>query len=360
MSSDWEALLVSRFGRQHVENCFADTNFAPVAAEFGFGLFVIRNAMSSERADNIQEELHTSIEEIGKKKGLRSIQAKAQSRTLYYNTIQVVSGICMCKYNYATTAKHPLLKVKEVPALDKATSWLKKKCRAPPEQMFNEIVANEYSRNQNEAIGWHTDKNSLLANCTDILSLSLGASGVFCYQPDSRSEHFEKFQLCSLTLKEGEKRKQMINAGLRGFVPVFSGDILLMSGTFQEYLVHKTLRFKTEEKSVLAKYPGSNASSKFLLRSALSSGLRFDRACITWRLIKYHKSDCPEMPSFPLPSMVGSSARQVDLVVDLGQTQNVRHKRLKSDSAQAQDVRQNLDSDTVIRCVRGSVRIFTC
>ena len=131
-----------------------------------------------------------------------------------------------------------------------------------------------------------------------------------------------------------------------------------MSGTFQEYLVHKTLRFKTEEKSVLAKYPGSNASSKFLLRSALSSGLRFDRACITWRLIKYHKSDCPEMPSFPLPSMVGSSARQVDLVVDLGQTQNVRHKRLKSDSAQAQDVRQNLDSDTVIRSVRGSVGIL--
>ena len=120
-----------------------------------------------------------------------------------------------------------------------------------------------------------------------------------------------------------------------------------MSGTFQEYLVHKTLHFQTEKLSVLAKYPGSNASSKLLLQSALSSGLLFDRACITWRLIKHHKSDCPELPSFPLPSMLGSSARQMDPVV----VQNFRHKRLKS--------RQNLNSaaipDTVIRSVRGSV-----
>ena len=54
----------------------------------------------------------------------------------------------------------------------------------------------------------------------------------------------------------------MMKAGLHGFVPFFSGDILLMTGTFQEFLVHKTLRFKTEEENVPVKYPGSNKRLK--------------------------------------------------------------------------------------------------
>jgi hypothetical protein len=321
MSSEWVSLLASAFGPDKMENCFAQTAFEPFAQNLGFGLFVIRAAMEPDMAQGIQEKLQSHMEKIGLETGVRKIQAKANRGIHYYNTMQVVTGHCTCKYDYATTAKHPLFRLKDVPPLQTATSWLKEKCKAPPAQMFNEIVANVYSRNRNEAISWHTDKNCLLRKTTDIVSLSMGAPGIFCYQPDTRSvDEFREFNIPRGG--EAQRRDAMINMGLRGLVPVFSGDILLMSGTFHEYLCHKTLRF-TEvavPEDLILKYPGSNANSKQLLPDVLSKNLHCDRACITWRLITNHYRQCPDgLPSGQLDAKV---------VADLVQSQNVCQKRL--------------------------------
>jgi alkylated DNA repair dioxygenase AlkB len=326
MSSEWVPLLASAFGPDSMENCFAQTPFEPFAKNLGFGLFVIRAAMVPDKAQRIQENLHIHMEKIGLETGVRAIQAKANRGIHYYNTMQVVTGHCTCKYEYETTAKHPLFHLKDVPPLETATSWLKDKCKAPPEQMFNEIVANDYSRNRNDAISWHTDKNCLLRKATDIVSLSMGAPGIFCYQPDTRSvDQFREFNISRGG--EAQRRDAMINKGLRGFVPVFSGDILLMSGTFQEYLCHKTLRFTevAAPEDLLLKYPGSNANSKRLLPDALSRNPKCDRACITWRLITNHNRLCPD----------GRPSGQPDakVVADLVQSQNVCQKRLIFDPA---------------------------
>ena len=221
MSSDWAPLLASAFGRPSMENCFEKTAFAPFAVKFGFDLFVIRGAMVPTMAQRIQEELHIFMEDIGSKKGVRAIQAKSDGGTHDYNTMQVVTGPCICKYNYATTAKHSLFYLNEVPPLHSATSWLKEKSKAPPGQMFNEIVANDYCRKRNQSIPWHTDKNCLLRKSTDIVSLSMGAPGIFCYQPDTQSpDKFQEFKICHPREKESQRREAMIKEGLRGFVPV--------------------------------------------------------------------------------------------------------------------------------------------
>ena len=330
MTSDWASLLASTFGPHRLENCFLNTAFAPFAEKFGFGLYVIRAAMLPTLAQGIQEELNVYIEDIALKRGICTIQAKSTEGTLCYNTIHAVAGHCMCKSKNANTASHPVFRLNEVPVLEIVTSWLHEMCQTPPEQMFTEIVANDYSYNLDQAMGWHTDKNCLLRKSTDIVSLSIGAPGIFCYQPDVRSAaQFLEFPFGT------ERRNTMIKAGLRGFVPLFSGDILLMSGTFQEYLCHKTLRFTTAAEDVSAKYPGSCDGSKKLLPVAVCRGLFRDRACITWRLITNHLPICPDGRPFGqyarmprLPSMVGSSVGQVASLVH---SQNVARKRLKFD-----------------------------
>ena len=56
--------------------------------------------------------------------------------------------------------------------------------------MFNEIVANEYSIAKDEQIKWHTDYNDLLAESTNVLSLSMGSAAVFCYKFNEKSDVF--------------------------------------------------------------------------------------------------------------------------------------------------------------------------
>ena len=56
--------------------------------------------------------------------------------------------------------------------------------------MFNEIVANEYSIAKDEQISWHADSNALLAESTNVMSLSMGSAAVFCYKLDEKSGFF--------------------------------------------------------------------------------------------------------------------------------------------------------------------------
>ena len=51
---------------------------------------------------------------------------------------------------------------------------------------FHQVVANSYSRARNQCIRAHTDQNDLLGETADILSLSLGAAGLFYCQPNDK------------------------------------------------------------------------------------------------------------------------------------------------------------------------------
>ena len=61
--------------------------------------------------------------------------------------------------------------------------WIHTAHNVPTQEHFDECVANVYSREHREYLPEHTDQNRLLGNTSDILSLTLGAAGVFYWKP---------------------------------------------------------------------------------------------------------------------------------------------------------------------------------
>jgi hypothetical protein len=122
---------------------------------------------------------------------------------------------------------------------------------------------------------------------------------------------------------------------LRGCVPLFSGDVLLMCGTFQECMQHKTLPFRPSGgacfeasrvpsivREVMEKYPGTSAEGFARLHQAVEQGLQADgedRGVLTFRRIAHHydgsgvSTRCPSLPApcapgAPSPCMSGASS----------------------------------------------------
>ena len=81
-----------------------------------------------------------------------------------------------------------MFKVHEVSPFQSVHDWVHESHNVPRQQHFDEVVANIYSRQQNQCIGSHTDQNPLLGAESDILSLSMGAAGVFFWHPHPGSE----------------------------------------------------------------------------------------------------------------------------------------------------------------------------
>ena len=105
--------------------------------------------------------------------------------------------------------------------------WLNAELSLPPEEEFNEYVANSYDRKLDESVQYHTDDNELLGRATDdnegyqVASLSLGAPGLYCWQPqakDSSSAYYNQFKISRKAKgkKKTDRLQQMIRAGLRG------------------------------------------------------------------------------------------------------------------------------------------------
>ena len=60
----------------------------------------------------------------------------------------------------------------------------------------------------NQAIPWHSDESALLSSNTDIVSVSLGCGGVFCYMPNEKemlSEFHPSLKLGGNGLSGGRK-----------------------------------------------------------------------------------------------------------------------------------------------------------
>lgn len=115
--------------------------------------------------------------------------------------------------------------------------WLHDFHNVPRQEYFDEIVANVYSRQTNQYIGSHSDQNELLGATSNILSLSMGAAGVFFWHPSPSGE------LRGWLAKEAPRHQTERDAGLWGCVPLLPGGLFLAAGTFQHELLHGSLNY---------------------------------------------------------------------------------------------------------------------
>ena len=158
----------------------------------------------------------------------------------------MTDDVCTCKYVYDGNVRNPIFKASEVPTNSNFVQSFYAKCNATSELHFHQIIGNRYARASNQSIHWHSDKSSLLSDNTDIVSVSLGSAGVFCYMPNER-EVSSIFTGVSSSGKWKNRRQTAIDRRLRGCVPLFAGDVLLMCGSFQECMQHKRCPFDRVE-----------------------------------------------------------------------------------------------------------------
>ncbi len=169
----------------------------------------------------------------------------------------------------------------DVPAVSDFLQSFYGKCNAESEHHFHQIVGNRYDKTMNQAIPWHSDESALLSSNTDIVSVSLGCGGVFCYMPKQKAPGF--YRSLQLGGQWHKRRQAAIDGHLRGCVPLFAGDVLLMCGSFQECMQHITLPFRSSGRAcaeavrvpsivgdVMAQYPGTTLKqwSKVYRRTA--------------------------------------------------------------------------------------------
>ena len=87
-----------------------------------------------------------------------------------------------------------------------------------------------------------------------IVSLTLGHPGVFCFAPFYGVESARKWYY-----KTEDIRKQCyVDERVRGCVDLWPGDLMLMCGTFQKHMAHKTLKISRIKSRMLQDFPAKN------------------------------------------------------------------------------------------------------
>ena len=184
----WHKPFVQKYGAEEVEDDFAGTPFGDKAAQIGFGLYIIRDCLPADHSADFHVQLKQAFLDVALGKGTRAVQVKGTK--LWYEALQVLLGKCICEYRYAASAKTKVRQASDVPVLGGLSKWLHNCHHCDDKHRFHQIVSNIYSFARDDSVPWHTDANKLLAQSTDVIALSLGASGIFCYQP--RPDHLCK------------------------------------------------------------------------------------------------------------------------------------------------------------------------
>ena len=289
------ANLRARYGHERVVDVFQGTGMEPKAWELNIGGYVVRGVLPSEKIAEWQKDLEDSLCRIANSHGTRAVELKGKS-VLWYRTIQCTIDLCNCKYDYEGTARNPVFKTVQVAPFKAVCDWLHDEHKVPRQEHFNEIVANIYSRPKNQSIGAHTDQNPLLGETSDILSLSMGAAGVFFWHPSQTG------QLRGWGKKELDRHAREREQGFHGCVPLLPGDLFLATGTFQKHLVHGALSYKDAANvyGVLSKWSTCSDARRVLesdeyLKYFDESVPQEDRSVMTFRRIVNHRHDCPEL-----------------------------------------------------------------
>ena len=226
----WLELLRATYGHG-VQDCFAGTEMHDRAQKLGFGLWLVPGAVGTDKLKTWSAQLHDCFDDIAETSGTRAIALKGNKR--WYDTIQCVAGSCTCKYDYEGTAQHKPYALKDIPCHNQITEWLHSAMQVPHEKQFNEIVCNRYLRNFDESIPWHSDvhNNRLLAPDAEVLALTVGSVGAFCWHYNEKDDFSVK------------ARQRAIDGKERGVLFLLPGDLLLTDGSFQKRFRHKTLEY---------------------------------------------------------------------------------------------------------------------
>ena len=179
------ANLRACYGADSVVDVFENTGMALKARDLNIGCYVVRGVLTSAQLAAWHQALEGSVAYIANTKGTRAVDLKGdRPGPPEYRTIQCTAGKCTCKYAYAATARHKLFKTFEVKPFSDVCDWLHKTHKVDRQEYFDEIVANIYDRGLNQCAGFHTDQNPLLGETSNILSVSMGAPGVFYWRPN--------------------------------------------------------------------------------------------------------------------------------------------------------------------------------
>ena len=214
----------------------------------------------------------------------------------YYRTVQGVVGECNCIYMYPGTQKHRPVHLDDgtdngsCGVLLDSISWLHDKLGIATQQggfrscQFNNVVASQYDYALGEYIPWHTDANELFGHNALIASVSLDSPGAFVFAPRMGTDFANRWYHKNLAIRK-EKQKQ---GGVRGVLPLFPGDVMIMCGTFQENMMHKTLPVSRITPSIFGDFPAVNPRLKDSLEELLAvmpSIRKRKRSVITFRRI---------------------------------------------------------------------------
>ena len=262
-----------------VIDVFQGTRLGEHAKKEGCGLWLMEEVVPVHIVHEWREGSETMFSEF-------RTRTRVGNRSEAYDSIQAVKKGCRCKYNYAGVGGHRLVELPDAmcEVLSRSLDWVHRVLGTGSGNRmgFNEVIANRY-KVWHQNIPWHTDANALLDLHPTIVSISLGpVPGVLCYAP----------------------RKGMGCAGDRGMVLLKPGDVLVMSGAFQQFFEHRTLKHEDIWKQpgvVLGDYAAVNefiwpSLVKFFTQVAegdavaQSAGIRH---VISLRNIVHHKVGCP-------------------------------------------------------------------
>ena len=297
MASSILAKLEACYGAERVVDVFANTGIALKARDLNIGCYVVRGVLTSAQLAAWHQALTTSLNHIADTVGSRAVDLKgSRPGPPVYRTIQCVAGKCNCKYAYAATSKHKVYKVSEVEPFSDVCNWLHGHHNVGHQNYFDEIVANLYSRAANQCAGYHTDQSELLGATSNIMSVSMGAAGVFYWRPSPEGE------LRGWNAKEAARHETQRKEGLWGCTPLMPGYLMLCSGTFQHHLYHGSLNYveAANVEEVARDYKLCPEALKVLNSKAYldyfnSRVPQLDRSVITFRKIENHYAACPAL-----------------------------------------------------------------
>ena len=198
--------------------------------ELGFGLWLFRRKIPVRH-------VHVWAAQCAEMFSGHGRAMKVGKRVGAYDTIQATIRNCTCKYDYPGVAAHQVVHLPN-PRCGVLTDMLNYMhgsldVGSGDNVEFNEVLANQY-KVFDQDISYHTDANDLLDKNPTIISISLGATGAFCYAPVGGTKFGQ--QWCHNETKTGTKltavRESQRNAGVKGIVPLGAGDILVMWGEF--------------------------------------------------------------------------------------------------------------------------------
>ena len=95
----------------------------------GYSLHVIRGAIPFPDARHKHSDLLASMAHVEINSGLKKVRVGAAKQ--FYRNLQLVSGRCTCKYDFAANKNNLLFNIKDFPRLRSVLDWLHAKHKVP-------------------------------------------------------------------------------------------------------------------------------------------------------------------------------------------------------------------------------------